>query len=324
MQNSIVTEKNYSEPVLVSVCCITYNHQNFIRETLNGFLLQKTNFPFEIIISDDSSNDETYNIISEFTEKYPGKFQAFLNTENVGMMKNFISTLSSCKGKFIAFCDGDDYWTDENKLQKQLDYIMQHSDCNLVFTDIKMYTQSESQFYPNWASVKLKKYRFEDIVKRNVICTSSALFRNPGAIAIQEWLKPFKIGDWPLYLLILRTGYGFFMNEITTVYRQHAKSAFSLQQPTFLINENLDMLTTSLDLPLLLKEKYHIKKSLLYWKYAKIIRMSVDGNSSEIRAFIFSNVKLVDALYNFPYFIRIIVIFFLPGLKSKELNVSGL
>ncbi len=112
---------------LVSISCITFNQAPFLRQCLDGFLSQKTDFPFEIIIYDDASTDGSQDIIKEYEKKYPDLFHIFLNSENQyskgirGMNMKF--NLSSCRGKYIAFCEGDDYWTDPEKLQKQVDFL---------------------------------------------------------------------------------------------------------------------------------------------------------------------------------------------------------
>ena len=108
---------------LVSVCCVTYNHADFIKQTLEGFVTQKTNFPFEVIIADDCSTDGQQDIIKEYAKKYPDIIKPIFHSHNTGSYQNLLDAASACKGKYVAMCDGDDYWTDENKLQKQADFI---------------------------------------------------------------------------------------------------------------------------------------------------------------------------------------------------------
>ena len=116
-----------SEPT-VSVLCITYNQEEYLRDTLNGFINQKTKFSYEVIISDDCSTDKTKNIIMEYAKNYPNIIKQFFRKKNIGSMKNFIETYNKCKGKYIALCDGDDCWTSPEKLQKQVDFLENNQD----------------------------------------------------------------------------------------------------------------------------------------------------------------------------------------------------
>lgn len=123
MNNKIDSPK---ELIMVSIKCLVYNHEKFIRETLEGFIMQKTNFRFEAIVHDDASTDNTANIIREYAEKYPGIIKPIYEIENQYSKKD--SSLSriineACTGKYIAMCEGDDYWTDPYKLQKQVDFL---------------------------------------------------------------------------------------------------------------------------------------------------------------------------------------------------------
>ena len=117
---------------LVSISCITYNHAPFIRECFEGFLMQKTDFEFEILVHDDASNDGTAEIIKEYEQKYPHLFRVIYQTENQyskgirGMMARF--NFPRARGKYIALCEGDDYWTDPYKLQKQVDFLEGNED----------------------------------------------------------------------------------------------------------------------------------------------------------------------------------------------------
>ena len=116
---------------LVSVCCITYNHVHYVKDALDGFLIQKTDFPYEICLGEDESNDGTREICKEYAEKYPDKIRLFLRSRkdviyingHATGRYNFIETLKECKGKYIALCEGDHYWTEPTKLQKQVDFL---------------------------------------------------------------------------------------------------------------------------------------------------------------------------------------------------------
>lgn len=123
--------EQYDDTPLVSIICIAYNHEKYIRQALDGFIKQKTSFKYEIIVHDDASSDGTASIIAEYEKRYPDRIRAILQTENqhskgVPLTHNMIKLAT---GKYIAFCEGDDFWTDENKLSKQVKVMEEHNEC---------------------------------------------------------------------------------------------------------------------------------------------------------------------------------------------------
>ncbi len=126
---------------LVSIVCDTYNHAPFVRDALDSFLAQKTNFPYEIIVHDDASTDETAQIIREYEAKYPSLFRCVYRTENIyssdpKILEHYVFPLA--RGKYIAICEGDDYWTSPDKLQKQIDYMESHPECTFCVTGAEL------------------------------------------------------------------------------------------------------------------------------------------------------------------------------------------
>lgn len=121
--------------ILVSVHMITYNHEKYILKAIESVLSQKTTFRFELIVSDDNSLDNTKKIIKNYENHSSNKIIKVLNEKNQGMIKNFLNTFKKCKGKYIAFCEGDDYWTDPYKLQKQVDFLEANPEYGMVHTD---------------------------------------------------------------------------------------------------------------------------------------------------------------------------------------------
>jgi len=120
---------------LVSVKMITYNHEAYIAQAIEGVLQQKTDFPIELVIGEDCSTDGTREIVFDFQKKYPDIIRVITSDKNVGVKKNSYRTDKSCRGKYIAYCEGDDYWHHPQKLQKQVDYLENHPECGLVFSD---------------------------------------------------------------------------------------------------------------------------------------------------------------------------------------------
>jgi glycosyltransferase involved in cell wall biosynthesis len=123
---------------LVSICCLTFNHEAFVRQCLDGFLMQKTDFDIEILVHDDASTDNTQSILREYESKYPDKIFPLYETENKysngykGRM-DIVFNYARARGKYIASCEGDDYWTDPQKLQKQVDFMESHPDYSVCF-----------------------------------------------------------------------------------------------------------------------------------------------------------------------------------------------
>ncbi len=124
--------KNHEDDIMVSVCMITYNHEKYISQALDSILCQKTNFKYEIVIGDDCSQDKTVSIINEYVKKYPDKIVLVARKENMGMTRNSYNIRCRAKGRYIAFLEGDDYWLDEHKLQKQFDFLETNENCSAI------------------------------------------------------------------------------------------------------------------------------------------------------------------------------------------------
>ena len=122
----------------VTIVCITYNQEKYIKDAIESFLQQKTSFPFEVIISDDCSTDNTAGIIKEYAQKYPNLIKPIFREENLGVMKNFIDTLSQVKTKYAIVNEGDDYFSDENKLQIQYDFLEKNPQYSACFHPVKI------------------------------------------------------------------------------------------------------------------------------------------------------------------------------------------
>ena len=127
-----------TEP-LVSARMITYNHAPYIARAIEGVLQQKTNFPFELVIGEDCSTDGTREIVFEYQKKYPDIIRVITSDSNVGSKKNGHRTSQACRGKYIAYCEGDDCWHHPGKLQKQVDYMESHPACGLVYSSYDVY-----------------------------------------------------------------------------------------------------------------------------------------------------------------------------------------
>ena len=150
---------------LVAIRCITYNHEPYIRDCLDGFVMQKTDFPFVAIVHDDASTDGTTNIIREYAKKYPDIIKPIFETENQyskgveSIMRIMRNALIDSGASYIAMCEGDDYWTDPLKLQKQVDYLESHPDVGMVYSDFNIKDETTGKFYPSNFKNNPKRFR---------------------------------------------------------------------------------------------------------------------------------------------------------------------
>ena len=221
-------EKN----IMVSICCITYNQEKYIKDAIEGFLMQKTNFLFEIIIHDDASTDKTADIIREYQQKYPDKIRTILQKENQYKkgIRNSYTAFKEAKGKYIAFCEGDDYWIDEYKLQKQVDYMEKHEDCTFCFHNAKiryMQQDKEEEYLKHQSNYKkfFKKDGIYDVGDIHLlgfgsVPTASFMFRTSDVKKLPRFYFEAICGDMPLKLIMTSFGYAYYMEDIMSVYRR--------------------------------------------------------------------------------------------------------
>lgn len=214
---------------LVSVCCITYNHAPYISQCVDGFLMQKTSFPYEIIINDDCSSDGTMEILKEYADKYPNLIQLILHDENQyskgirSILATFVYPL--VKGKYIALCEGDDYWTDPLKLQKQVDYLEEHPECGLVYTNSMIYDQPKDKLFK--ASLP-KQSDFINLLLESPIMTLTTCFRHDLFSDFIKNIRPrptWLMGDLPAWLYIASQSQIKYLPDVTSVYRILENSA---------------------------------------------------------------------------------------------------
>jgi len=180
-QQEIMSSWKTTGDPLVSVCCITYNHEKFICDAIEGFLMQKTDFPFEIIIHDDASTDGTADIIRKYEEQYPGIIKTICQTENQYSqgkkpMAEFV--FPKARGKFIALCEGDDYWTDPLKLQKQVDFLENNPEYVVCYHDV-VSLEADGSFNNQYLLDHRKcDYTSDEMIKGAWIPTMTRCFRN--------------------------------------------------------------------------------------------------------------------------------------------------
>jgi RimJ/RimL family protein N-acetyltransferase/glycosyltransferase involved in cell wall biosynthesis len=206
----------------VSVFMMVYNHEKFIKEALDGVLMQKCNFDYEIVIGEDYSTDESRNIILEYAKQFPGKFKLLLHTSNIGAQKNQLAVLENCTGQYIAMCEGDDYWTDPLKLQKQVDFLEKNEEFVISCSNSNI-VNFESSYVKLFNENKIPEITDVNYILRNkwYIPTASIVFRN-NMIEFPNWFYKVKNGDYMLCLFLTSNGgLVHYENEVRCDYRLH-------------------------------------------------------------------------------------------------------
>jgi glycosyltransferase involved in cell wall biosynthesis len=224
-----MTEKTkMTDKPLLTIICTTYNHAAFIRDALESFIMQKTDFAFEVIVADDCSTDGTQKIILEYAERYPEIIKPVLREKNIGAVQNFIQSGAMVKTRYAIINEGDDYFTSPLKLQKQVDFLEANPEYALCFHPVKVIYHDlpdKQRIFPS------DEHRFNkttltinDLLTHNFIQTNSCLYRwrfvNEN---IAEFI-PVDIlpGDYYIHLLHAQKGNIFFMDECMSVYRIHS------------------------------------------------------------------------------------------------------
>lgn len=236
--------------IRVSIFMLTYNQEQFIAQTIESIVMQKTNFKYQLVIGEDCSTDATYSICKSYEEQYPDKIKLLPSqSKNIGLINNYVRTIKECNGKYIAICDGDDYWIDENKLQKQVNFLEANSDFSIVYTGF-------NKLYPDGTLKKAvlsftnQESSFTDLIYNNYIPSVTVLFRNNKDFSkLPTWITNFPYGDWPTYLWLIKDeGKIYFLDEVTAVYRMDIGiSSAIVKVNSVLLNVNLRILNFMLN-----------------------------------------------------------------------------
>ncbi len=235
--------KNWSteEKPLVSVCCVTYNQQRYIREAIESFLMQETDFPFEIIIHDDASTDNTSNIVKEYAEKYPHIIKAIFQKENQYSQGEKILPIlyKSSLGDYIAICEGDDYWIDPQKLQIQATKMKEHPECHISFHAVKETVNDEDEsLNPCPRSKHYDKEQVFDV--STVLAGGGSFMQTPSIMLNRDVLEIFPhfyytapAGDYIIQFLGSLNGGALYINQVLAVYRVGADGSWrkSIEDP---------------------------------------------------------------------------------------------
>lgn len=261
--------------IYVSIFMLTYNQEEFIGQAIEGVLMQETNFPYQLVIGEDASNDRTRTICQKYAAENPEKIKLLPSYKNFGLINNFIRTYKECKGKYVAICDGDDYWTDPLKLQKQVAFLDRNLDYSIVFTSFK-FLFTNGRFEIKDYEDQRETTRFEDLIFKNYICSATVLFRNRvDPDDFPAWLDLCPYGDWPLYLWTARQGQKIkYLDDVTAVYRREIGVSEKMKSvPSNIAKENLKIvqkIKEDSNFPL---NKKQIKKSFHQHQFALLAEL---------------------------------------------------
>lgn len=272
--------------VLVSVCVVTYNQVSFIRQCLDNILNQKTNFSFEILLGDDASKDGTREICLDYANKYPDKIRLFLhhrenNIKIAGRPTgrfNFLYNLYAAQGKYIAFCEGDDFWIDPNKLQKQVDFLEKNQDYILTHSDADIYVENTKRTYGNINKVKGRNIASGDVFTEKLeskyrIFTCTTLFRNfDDLISSTNGLVEFAQADLILFLELAHRGKFKYFEESMATYRVNQGS---VTRSGSLLNKAL-FKESSVNVRLDVGQKYNVDTKIIERLYIDLYKVRLE------------------------------------------------
>ena len=219
-----------SDRVLVSVVCVTYNHEPYIRQCLESLVSQKCNFAYEVLVHDDASSDKTVEIIKEYESKYPSVIKPIyqdVNQYSKGISPTIVYNIPRAKGKYIAVCEGDDYWCDCHKLENQVRFLEGHPDYGMCYTKCMRYYEKDNFFEKKpWGG---PNESFYDLLESNTIPTLTVMYRTDLVLRYIKEIEPqkysWRIGDYPMWLYFSYNTKIKFLDRTTGIYRVLENSA---------------------------------------------------------------------------------------------------
>ena len=216
-----------AESPKVSILVLTYNHERYIEQALEGALRQRTQFDFELVIADDCSHDRTPDLVKAFVQSYPRQCRVLPREKNLGLCKNFADAYSACRGEYVAILEGDDIWHEPHKLQCLADILDDRSDCSFVFHNVKLlFEDGREQASCCPPSVKSELSLLDFVADNFVPNCSAIMFRNKLVRRFPDWFLRLSYYDWPLHILHLQHGLALYLSEPLSTYRIHGASAW--------------------------------------------------------------------------------------------------
>jgi glycosyltransferase involved in cell wall biosynthesis len=268
----------------VAVYMVTYNHEKYIRQAVKGIVEQKTNFPYKLFIGEDFSTDGTREICLELKEKYPDKIELLLTGKNIGALRNASKVYEACihYGKYTAICEGDDYWTDETKLQKQVDFLERNSDFVICCHRAKILDEkSKTVYIPKVLATDV--FTQADVANHNFLQTLTVMFRNSAWKGLPESYFTSISGDYFVNMMISESGKIKYMSDLMAVYRIHENGSFQSQGEFISVNKELLILHYFLQSDLQDLVKMNLRRNIVRRHIRLYKLLKNKGENSEAR-----------------------------------------
>ena len=315
----------------VSVWVITYNHERFIERAIDSVLMQETDFTYEIVIGDDCSRDNTGNILEKYRIKFPEIIRLLLHEKNIGLGSNFMQTYLACKCQYVAMLEGDDYWTDKHKLQKQVHEMDLHPECTLCGHSVEarnekgeyLYTYGPSQMVHGLKNI----YEMEDIIKGNFMHTSGLMVRNHVVEQFPEWFKDCVTADFVFQILHAMHGKILFLPQTMSVFNNNAGSAWATKSILYKAQNAIKAYRL---VDRMLDYQYHaiVKNIIAYWNFkCAYIHLDEGRKISAIHCMLksFMNAPVDKYRERTPVsYVKILIEMICPSLYSLKMKIGGM
>jgi glycosyltransferase involved in cell wall biosynthesis len=227
------------DEALVSVIIITYNHERFIEECIDSVLMQETDFPFEILISEDCSTDLTHDIVRDYQQQFPNTIRLLLSEVNRNDNEVTARAVRVAAGKYVVVMDGDDYWTSPRKLAKQVQYLEAHPECSLCYHNVEVvYDDGHFPTHLFYDRPRVSIFQHNppspittlgDLVEGNFLATCSVMYRRSSILSFPDWFIDFPYSDWPMHVFSAMHGNLGYIDEPLGVYRIHQDGIWSAE-----------------------------------------------------------------------------------------------
>ncbi len=211
----------------VSVVTITYNQERYIEQAVTSVLQQQTSFPIQYLVADDCSTDGTAAILNRLELSHGDRMQLRLRASNVGIMRNLQDAYNSATGEYVALLEGDDYWTDPLKLQRQVELMDSRPECSLSFHPVTYVDESGKSLGQQHPPVVKQEWNLQDVLYNNPIQTCSVVFRRSMLPLIPEFILQLKLADWPLCIMATHQGVALCLDQVMANYRVHSQGVWT-------------------------------------------------------------------------------------------------
>lgn len=226
LDKDLFGKPNTPENPKLSICLITYQHEDYIRDCLDNILSQVVNFEYELLIGEDHSPDNTPQIVSEYALAFPDKIKAFMRSKNVGAKANSLHCFLQCKGEYIILIEGDDYWNDNHKVQTQIEFLDSNPVASACFHNAEIFYDDGSgraSEYVNDSNQALWTNTTDFLIEKETwfMATASVMMRRKYVSTLPDWFVDCKSGDIPLYFILAEKGPIGYINKCMSVYRKN-------------------------------------------------------------------------------------------------------